>query len=223
MRILALADIHGSPHGEATVRNFVKQTGPDAIAIAGDLTGPSGIPSTRELLAGLLVPTFVVPGNMDGGVAAAAFTVGKALNIDLEKAVLADIGFIGLGGNTVPVAERRGIASELGAIEQKLEGLMALRTVIVTHMPPFGHLDSVPVPPAFSSLPDQVEHIGSQFIRKMVDRLHPLLVISGHVHEHRGIEKEADTMYVNPGPARDGFGALIELKKRPSARLLESG
>jgi len=223
MRILALADIHGSARGERAVRNFAKDTKPDAIAIAGDLTGESGISSTKALLDGLPVPTFVVPGNMDGGAAGAAFTVGKAQNIDLGKAVLEGFTFVGLGGIAVPSAERRNLAGELDSIEEKLAGLMAPKAVFLTHAPPFGHHDSVPVPSSFTAKEGEEEHIGSHFVRRIVERFRPVIVISGHVHESRGVEREGKILYVNPGPARDGFGALIELNARPSARLLESG
>jgi Icc-related predicted phosphoesterase len=222
MRILALADIHGSPRGETVVRNLVRDTGPGVIAIAGDLTGPSGLAATTELLRGLPVPAFIVPGNMDGGAAADAFTVGKARNIDLGKAALGGFLFVGLGGNAVLRAERRGLSGELRAIEEKLAGLMTKDVVFLTHVPPFGHLDSVPIPPAFSAKVGEAEHIGSHFIQGIVERFRPVLVISGHVHEHRGVEREGGTLYVNPGPARDGFGAVIELKGRVMVKLVES-
>ena len=222
MRILAVADIHGYPRGEAAVRRLAGDTGPDAIAIAGDLTGRSGLRSTRELLSGLAVPALVIPGNMDGDAAAASFTVGLARNIDMGSAVLGGFTFVGLGGVSAPAAERRGNAGELAAIERRLEGLFSPPAVLLTHVPPFGRLDSVPVPPSFSGGSGMREHIGSHFIRRLVERFRPALVISGHVHEDRGIERDGDTLYVNPGPARDGFGALIELGARPGARLLET-
>jgi len=222
MRILALADIHGYPRGEATVRKLAHQTSPDIIAIAGDLTGQTGIGSTRELLAALPVPTMVVPGNIDGRTAVASFTTGKARNIDLDRAVFGEFTFIGIGGISVPAAEGRGAAGELSAIEEKLSGLAGPKTVILTHIPPLGRLDSVPVPAPFASGRGETEHIGSHFIRRAVERLRPVLVISGHVHEHRGIERDGTTLYVNPGPAQDGFGAVVEMDRRPSARLLET-
>lgn len=223
MRILALADIHGSPQGESTVRRLAAQTSPDLLAIAGDLTGQTGIRSTRDMLAGLAVPAFIVPGNMDPRAANASLTVGKARNIDLEKAQVGQFSFVGFGGNTVWEAERRANPAELEAIEKKVGRLVGPMTVFLTHVPPFGHLDSVPVPPAFSPGSGLEEHIGSHFMRRLEERFRPVLVISGHVHESRGIERECPTMHVNPGPARNGFGALIELEPAPTARLLETG
>ena len=36
-------------------------------------------------------------------------------------------------------------------------------------------------------------------------------MLSGHMHEARGMVEQDGTVFVNPGPAKDGFGALVEL------------
>jgi Icc-related predicted phosphoesterase len=190
------------------------------VAIAGDLTDPGRPETAVRLLGSIPVTTLVVPGNMDDARAAAAFSAGKAKNIHLKKEVVAGVAFVGLGGWMVSpsVHEKWGISPD--EAEKELARIMPRGAVLLTHVPPFGHLDAVPVPDAFSSGRGEVEHIGSPQVRRLVDRFKPVLVISGHVHESRGIEEECGILYVNPGPARDGFGAIIELKGRARAELL---
>jgi len=223
MRILALADIHGSARGQLVVRNLVNELKPDAIAIAGDLTGESGLSSTRALLEWLPVPTFVVPGNMDTAAAAAIFTVGKSRNLHLRKETVGAIDFVGIGGWIISPSINRSWGIDPQVAEKEVSKLLTEGAVLLTHVPAYGHLDKVPVPPAFSAGSGEIEHIGSQHVRRLVDSFKPAVVISGHVHEDRGIETEGGTLFVNPGPAKNGFGALIELEPHPRAKLLESG
>ena len=84
--------------------------------------------------------------------------------------------------------------------------------VLVVHEPPQGILDEVP----------SGRHIGSTRVRDLVDRLHPRVVLCGHVHESPGMERHGNTLVVNctMGDGKTG-GALIELTaSETSARLV---
>lgn len=84
--------------------------------------------------------------------------------------------------------------------------------ILVVHEPPRGILDAVP----------SGQHIGSTRIRDLVERLHPRVVLCGHVHESPGIERHGDTLVVNctMGDGKTG-GAVIELTASDAtARLL---
>jgi uncharacterized protein len=74
--------------------------------------------------------------------------------------------------------------------------------VLVVHEPPRGILDAVP----------SGQHIGSPRVRDLVDRLHPRVLLCGHVHESPGVERHGNTLVVNctMGDGKTG-GALIEL------------
>jgi len=219
MLILALSDLHNSRRGAETSRRFAAEHRPDLITIAGDITngGPSDF--ATGLLSALPATTLVVPGNMDSGEIGPGLSSGKAKNIHLRKEVIEGIPFVGLGGwiNSPALGESWGV--EPDRAERALSGLMSEGCVLLTHVPPLGHLDRVPVPEVFAPEGSE-EHIGSPMVLRLVQRFRPRLVISGHVHECRGIEREAGTVFVNPGPARNGFGALIELENRIEARLL---
>ena len=220
MRVLAFSDVHASPRGAETILGMAAETAPDIIAIAGDVTdfGPADFASA--LLARMPVMTLVVPGNMDTAAAAAAFSAGKARNLHMRKEVIGGVPFVGLGGWITSPSRNRPWGVDPQLAETELSKLLTEGAVLLTHVPPYGHLDKVPVPSAFSASAGEVEHIGSQHVRMLVDRFRPSLVISGHVHEDRGIEREGGTLFVNPGPAKEGFGAVIDLSGRPSAELL---
>jgi Icc-related predicted phosphoesterase len=43
------------------------------------------------------------------------------------------------------------------------------------------------------------EHAGNKTVRKVIERIKPILAISGHLHECAGIDKIGKTVVINPG------------------------
>jgi Icc-related predicted phosphoesterase len=80
---------------------------------------------------------------------------------------------------------------------------MIENAVLAVHAPPKGHLDKT------SSRSD----LGSRAITDIVKKYSPKLVVSAHIHESRGVEKENNTTYVNPGPASKGYAAIIDINE----------
>jgi len=214
MRIMAFSDLHASKRAEAALLRLTAERRPELVAIAGDLTNFGPVDYARRVLEALPVTALVVPGNMDDPTVVAVFPPGKVQNLHLRKQRLGGQAFVGLGGWIVSpsLAEPWGVAPK--AAEAELVRLMEPGAVLLTHVPPFGHLDAVPVPSSFGGGRDAVEHIGSPMVRNIVEHFRPVLVISGHVHECRGVEESGGTLFVNPGPAKKGFGAVIELEGR---------
>ena len=64
-------------------------------------------------------------------------------------------------------------------------------------------------------------HVGSTAIRALVEEYVPKVVLSGHIHEARGIVKEGGTLFMNPGPAKDSYSGVLEMDEGPKAILLE--
>ena len=77
---------------------------------------------------------------------------------------------------------------------------MEKNAILVTHAPPKNHLDLV----------KNVGNVGSKAIAKIINKYQPRLVISAHIHEARGVNYDK-TIFVNPGPASRGLGALIDI------------
>ena len=74
--------------------------------------------------------------------------------------------------------------------------------VIISHSPP----RNTTVDVTFTG-----EHVGSISVREFIKKTRPLLVLCGHIHEAMGSEDIDDTIVVNPGAARHGKCAIIDL------------
>jgi len=101
-------------------------------------------------------------------------------NIHGKLDYIDDIPIIGYGDANKTSDEHSGkcweepsIVKDLKPLIEKLEGKERKKTIFLTHTPPRGILD-------FSSLGDK--HIGSYFLREIIENYQPLLSIFGHVH-----------------------------------------
>ena len=73
--------------------------------------------------------------------------------------------------------------------------------ILMTHAPSYGTLDQIP----------SGQSVGSPAIKDIVGRYHPILAMSGHIHEAIGVVEKDGTTFVNPGPAKDGRMAIIDI------------
>jgi len=105
---------------------------------------------------------------------------------------------VGLGGSNPTIFNTPFEISEeeiLSSLEPLSDGV----TVLMVHAPAFGHLDTIP-----SGM-----MVGSESIRTIVDRYKPKVVLSGHIHEARGIKECDGVLFLNPGSAKEGYAALL--------------
>ena len=84
--------------------------------------------------------------------------------------------------------------------------------ILVLHCPAFGVLD----------VPFSGKHVGSVSIAKLVEEFKPKVVLSGHIHEDRGIVEKDGMVFMNPGPAKEGYSGLLELGDVPGSNCLNS-
>jgi hypothetical protein len=71
-----------------------------------------------------------------------------------------------------------------------------VHNVLISHPPPFETLDVV-----------NSEHVGSQSVRRHMKNFD--LVCCAHIHEQRGVKEVDGVKIVNPGPAMDGYCAML--------------
>ena len=177
----------------------------------GDITqfGPQSW--AEEFLARFSVPVYSVAGNCDPPQEIMAAIEKKAILMHKKKIKIGGISFIGLGGSNPTIFDTPFELSE-DEITASLEPLMEEGAVLVLHAPPLGINDMIPTG----------AHVGSTAIKNIVEKYHPLLVLSGHIHEARGNVEENGTIFINPGPAMRGCYALIEMDNgHVKAALLE--
>ncbi len=200
MKILAIADVHGNDAVAYLVNEIYGMREIDAVLVAGDIS-PFGDPSfALEFLNMLPAPTFAVPGNCDSPEIIGYIEKSKAENLHMKMTDFKGFKLIGLGGTT-----KKGFSMGITFTDEFAENfiLSCEGCIVLTHQPPFGILDDA-----------GGVHIGSKGIRKGVDKARPVLVVFGHAHEARGYTVKNGVIFVNPGPAKYGYAAIIDMTKK---------
>jgi len=204
IRIIAVSDIHGKEESLPMVLEIIKEKKADLLVVCGDITQfgkPKGW--AKKFLDSIPVKAVAVPGNCDPPEEVIGdMEKSRGTNLHAKKVVIENTVFVGFGGGPLSPHELPFEIPE-ETVYSTLDGLMEYYAVLVTHAPPRGHLDK-PTPDV---------SLGSDAIAQIVAKYKPRAVFSGHVHEARGIEREGDTVFVNPGPAKDGFAAFAVIKE----------
>ena len=186
MKILAMGDLHSSENALHLLKERIQRDRPDVLVLAGDITNFGPEDYVRAVLdAANGVQTLAVHGNCDPAPVREVLT-SAGVSIHQEFRPVEKYTFVGLGGSPPPMMEIPQITD----------------LIIVSHVPPKGYNDLSPR-----------GHMGSNRLLSMVKKLHPIMVISGHIHESPGAAKDMGTVFVNPGAAMDGHYAVIEVGK----------
>lgn len=205
MRLLAAADVHSSLDRFSRI---LDAAGPiDVILLAGDLTNFGSARDAEAIvrMAGAEgARVLAVAGNCDSAsIDAHLAELGVSL---FRRGVAVDgVGFVGLSAmppwqRTMYHFSEKELADALETGRRQLAG--AERLVVLSHCPPH---DTRVDRTMFG------RHFGSTALRAFVERVEPELVVCGHIHEARGVDRLGRTTVVNCGPANRGCHALIEL------------
>jgi hypothetical protein len=197
----------------------------------------SWVDLAEERLKNVDVKCYIMPGNDDRpeiGEALHRSSIfmlnpeGKIVKVD-DHHEMVSLGF----SNITPWNAPRDIPEE--ELEQKLEqmatSVVDMKNCIFNlHCPPFDSgLDSAPRldEDHKPSMDAQFIPVGSQAVRKAIEKYQPLLGLHGHIHESRGIRKIGRTICINPGSEyAEGYlrGALVVLdEKKIKTFMLTSG
>jgi|BEDMetMinimDraft_2_1075160.scaffolds.fasta_scaffold01067_4 Predicted phosphoesterases, related to the Icc protein len=217
VNIIALTDIHGNVKNLNNILKSESFSTCDLILIAGDLTNfgdEKEISSVISLLEETKKPYYYVPGNCD--------YVNKfnenQLRRNLHSNYVLFLGYaiIGIGGslktpfNTPFEITEEDVERIIKEVYKRISKESYKGLLIVSHNPPYNtKLD----------LTKSGIHVGSKILRKYIEEVKPILVISGHVHEARSVDQINETIIVNPGPLKDGFFAEIKLEEKPTVVL----
>lgn len=137
-----------------------------------------------------------------------------------------DLHFAGMGGsNPTPWDTPREYAeSEIALrLDRLVERSSGDGMIAVIHVPPHASgLDSAPALKSDLSYEmimgnPVLKPVGSTAVRAFIERVQPLLVLSGHVHEARGSTRIGRTLCVNPGSLYYSgvlLGCIIEIQNR---------
>ncbi len=209
MKLLAITDIHGKTQVLKWLIELAKNF--DLLIIAGDVTDWGDEEFFRSFYKSLSdnnITTLFVPGNHDP---CHESTFPKILNLHGESTTFNGLIFCGIGGSNptpfnTPFELRDDQAIELlSRFSDRVDAL-------ISHASPYG---------TKCDRTYRGNHIGSKPVRSFIEKVKPKVVISGHVHEARCIDVLGDTLIVNPGPAMNGFYAIISMDGKPRADLLQ--
>ena len=124
------------------------------------------------------------------------------------------LAFAGSGGATIFTGkteferEEDDILSDfdivLNACNESGDKSLWNKVILISHNPPKNTICDAVNPEL---------HVGSQKFADFILENQPLAVITGHVHEGKGVEKIGNTTVINPGALMEGNYAWLEVKK----------
>jgi uncharacterized protein len=200
MKLLALADIHGDLKKLYKLVDSLDEK-PDAVVVAGDLTpfGPGElVPKIESALKKMSKYVFVIPGNEDSDEVRERMDRMK-LNMHGKEMKLGDTKLVGFEGARW-IEDGGEVFIKYDPVHDMLKKGKG-KKVLVTHVPPF------------DTQADKLwtgHHVGSPFLRSLIEDYNPDIVICGHIHESRGVEKLGKTTVINTGALADGYAAWID-------------
>jgi Icc-related predicted phosphoesterase len=194
--VLLIADLHGQ---FGKIDSFL-ELNPEAVFIAGDITNMGPVDTVDDVLSRIDVPCFAVPGNCDPREILDTLEHSDAVCLHGAQINLGTMTLVGIGGsNPTPFnppfeLTDKQIDDLLHTGMEKME--KTVHNVLISHAPPFDTLDLI-----------NGEHVGSQSIRRHIKNFD--LVCCAHIHDQRGVKDVDGVKIVNPGPAMDGYCAML--------------
>jgi uncharacterized protein len=204
VKLVAFADVHD--RFDAVTRILERTQPVDLIVIAGDIT-TNGTPADVERAIQSWRPfapnLLAVAGNMDSpDIDDTLERLGVSING--QTRVLDNVAFLGCSAAPVSIGTPYEIPES--EIARRLDSGFARAAqsrhlVLVPHAPPHGAVD----------LTSSGVNAGSRSVRQFIERIQPLLVLCGHIHEARGQTRIGQSHVVNCGPARAGHHVVAEI------------
>jgi hypothetical protein len=208
LRILISSDYHGNAVAFQKIATEAQKLGANCLIVCGDITNFGSAKQAKNLLSifeNMDIPVLFVPGNCDLPSVLEVETE-NCFNLHGKCVKLDNFNFVGVGGS--PIGP---LHTPLEFSEDEIDDLLNFalskcpkndKLILISHTPPLDtKLDL-----AFNG-----EHIGSESVKLFIEEKKPIAVFCGHVHEARGVDRMNGTVIVNPGSARHGFYALVEI------------
>lgn len=205
MKLLVFTDLHSDLKTFEKIALKVRKENLDAIVCAGDFTAFSSLTKTMiNKFESLKKPFFLIHGNHESQEEVEVLTKNLKFvkNVHLKASTFNSAMFIGSGGEgftreneDLNEAEKK-LSSYIHNARQKGKNY---KFIFLTHQPPYKtKLDFLP----------WAGYVGSKSARRFIDKNHPDLCVTGHLHETFGkTDKIGKTLIINPGPE----GKIVEI------------
>ena len=197
MKIFAFTDTHGEEKIINKILSQIKKESPNIIICAGDISDLSK--NLKKLILKFKetnTPFLIIPGNHETPKEIREICEKTSFAIPLHKSAYTVGDYIFFGYGTGGFDKTNKNFEKI--IPKFKERINNKKVILVTHAPPYKtNLDKL----------DQIGHQGSLSIRKLIETIHPIVHICGHLHENAGnIDKINNTLILNPGN-----GKIIEI------------
>jgi Icc-related predicted phosphoesterase len=208
VNLLLCSDLHASEEALELVGRLAVPKEYDLVLICGDFTTYGSLDYVNQLLKRIKdVLVLAVPGNCDMPEIVPLLEKEHA-SLHNRRVEFGGWQFFGFGGS-IPTSAGMPFEVDEKVIESSLRKIAVKRGVMVTHQPAYG----------INDMGRSGRHGGSKLILKIAQEFVPRLAVAGHLHESRGIATAGDTLFVNPGSARNGSYASIWLGDEVRAKL----
>jgi hypothetical protein len=213
MRIVAISCIHNDVESILNFYDKLEELKFDIIVCSGDFTDsvfPKGFDRVSvgrviiEELKSFNRPLLAVPGAWDKDLI--KLLEQEDISIHGKGKVIGGIGFYGFGGAKTPFGlpyEPEEIEIEAGLERAYKDVLKAGVKIQVTHAPPKDtRLDII----------STGIHVGSEAVKKFIEKNQPNVAICSHIHESRGVDFIKNTKIVNSGRFPEGYCGVIDIE-----------
>jgi hypothetical protein len=202
---IAFGDIHESTGVLGSIPGLGRA---DGVILTGDLTNRGSRESADRVIdavAAINPRIFALPGNMDTDAVEARLRE-RGMDLHLRVRELAPgLGLMGVGYSTPTPFGTPGEVAE-ATLADWLDATYALAAsfatlILAVHEPPHG---------SKTDMLGNGEHVGSPGVRAFIERARPALVLTGHIHESRAVDRIGQSTVINPGMLAGGGFVRIE-------------
>jgi Icc-related predicted phosphoesterase len=213
MNIVVMSDFHNDVENIMNYIDKIALFDFDLVVCPGDFTDvtiPKGFTKIDigeliiEELSSLRKPLLAVPGNQDREII--PLLEEKGISLHGDGKIIKDIGFYGFGGAKTPFGtslepEENEI---MRGLEKGFEKIKNTKTKVqITHIPPA----RTKIDLLYSGA-----HAGSEVVRKFIEEKKPLVAISAHIHEARGVDELNGTKLINSGRFPEGYCGFVSIE-----------
>ena len=199
MRFLVITDLHQNTDMIDRFNGIIREKGAEFVLFLGDVTDFGTGEQAADIISRIESKVYVIPGNCDP-LDLPEKIRDVAVDMHGNAADIGEYRLVGLGGSNITIFHTA-FELEEDALYDGLKRNACEGMILMTHAPSVGILDEIP----------SGANVGSPAIKRIVDEYHPILALSGHIHEAIGCKVIDGTTFVNPGPAREGYCAVVDI------------
>jgi len=210
MKFLVITDLHQATDNIPWINGLIDEYSPEAVLCLGDITDMGTGEQAADIISQIKCKVYALPGNCDPRDLPQKISE-VAVDMHGKSAQIGDLYIAGLGGSNITIFDTPFELKE-EEIDSMLRPISKPGMLLMTHAPSYDIFDHIP-----NGTP-----VGSPAIRKIVEDFKPVLALSGHIHEDFGVQKIGDTVFCNPGPAKEKRAAVVEIAgKNVTVKMIE--